>query len=540
MNFKALLSLPLLAGIVQLSQAQCNAPSSSQFIDINNVRTKIHNGGDMWWDLQGQAEYEFPSGSGRTTFFAGSIWIGGKTASDSLQLAAMRYRANGVDFFSGPLTDQGTVDQSTCNQFDRIFSMYKTDIDLFTSSGAIAQSLYDWPGRGNPHTGMPNSDLAPFVDVNGDGIYDPEDGDYPAIKGDFAIWFVYNDVGNLHSETYGDPIGIEVHQMVYAYATNNVVNNSIFYDYTFIKKSPGQLFDTHFGQFVDPDLGYAQDDYIACSSSKQLGIVFNGDSFDEDGGGALGYGANPPASAVKFLRTPLSVSGGMTPMSSFAAFSNGGGITSGDPIIAADYYNYLTGKWRDGGAIVLGGNGLPGSNPGAQPYPFMFDMDAPQEWTECSAGNTPNDRRFVMSVGPFTMNRYEPLQISTVSYSVLPSQGNPDFSCTELSEVINAADTLQQFYFDNPLPDTSVVGIFSPVESHSSIGVYPNPSKGSFSIHSDVEQPIDVDVFDLSGRTIATWKNVSSNQALLLQDAGIYIIHVTMDDKQYVDRLVIH
>ena len=103
MNFKALLSSLFIIPIVHISYSQCNDPSSRRYMDINNVSALIHNGGDMWWDLVGSSDYEFPRGSGITPFFAGSIWIGGKTAGDSLQLAAMRYRANGVDFFSRPI-----------------------------------------------------------------------------------------------------------------------------------------------------------------------------------------------------------------------------------------------------------------------------------------------------------------------------------------------------------------------------------------------------------------------------------------------------
>jgi hypothetical protein len=40
----------------------CN-PAFSEFdLAINNVRAKILNGGDMWWDLVGAAKYEIPIG----------------------------------------------------------------------------------------------------------------------------------------------------------------------------------------------------------------------------------------------------------------------------------------------------------------------------------------------------------------------------------------------------------------------------------------------------------------------------------------------
>ncbi len=37
----------------------CSPASQSTDLDINNVRTKILNGGDMWWDLN-NPKYEVP------------------------------------------------------------------------------------------------------------------------------------------------------------------------------------------------------------------------------------------------------------------------------------------------------------------------------------------------------------------------------------------------------------------------------------------------------------------------------------------------
>ncbi len=51
--------------------------------------------------------------------------------------------------------------------------------------------ILEWPANGNPFAKgaggvalVVNHDLAPFVDVNGDGKYNPLLGDYPAMKGD--------------------------------------------------------------------------------------------------------------------------------------------------------------------------------------------------------------------------------------------------------------------------------------------------------------------------------------------------------------------
>src|SRR5690606_4142280 len=72
-----------------------------------------------------------------------------------------------------------------------------------------------------------------------------------------------------------------------------------------------------------------------------------------------------------------------------------------------DVYNYLRGVWRDGTPMTEGGAGYGGS----QPTNFMFPGDPVNReyWSEENTDgkgsrNTPADRRFLMSSGPFTMN----------------------------------------------------------------------------------------------------------------------------------------
>ncbi|MEN9318949.1 MAG: hypothetical protein RL712_1519 [Bacteroidota bacterium] len=80
----------------------CEPASQSADLDVNNVRTKLLNGGDMWWDIN-NPKYEIPKISDpnavrKHALFAGAIWIGGRDNGGSLKLAAMTYRQKGVDY----------------------------------------------------------------------------------------------------------------------------------------------------------------------------------------------------------------------------------------------------------------------------------------------------------------------------------------------------------------------------------------------------------------------------------------------------------
>ena len=61
-------------------KAGCEPPSAAVNLDVNNVRARIMNGGDMWWDLVNTARYIIPKKDEapfRSSLFAGSIWLGG-------------------------------------------------------------------------------------------------------------------------------------------------------------------------------------------------------------------------------------------------------------------------------------------------------------------------------------------------------------------------------------------------------------------------------------------------------------------------------
>jgi len=96
--------------------------------------------------------------------------------------------------------------------------------------------ILNWPGNGDQSAGEPKI-LAPFFDANANGIYDPSLGDYPILdptrpadrnrpedQPDQMLYFIYNDKGNVHSETQGDPIGVEMQTTAFAFATNDEIN----------------------------------------------------------------------------------------------------------------------------------------------------------------------------------------------------------------------------------------------------------------------------------------------------------------------------
>ncbi|MBK7668998.1 MAG: hypothetical protein IPJ32_17640 [Sphingobacteriaceae bacterium] len=188
---------------------------------------------------------------------AAHSWMGGLDASNQLHIAGQTYRQTGNDFWPGPLdTTNASIDSTTVMNFDKIWKVDYNDINTFITQFNLgnvpltytpAIDILTWPAKG---TGNKAKNLAPFVDVNNNGIYDPlVGGDYPKIKGDQTLYFIFNDNFTTHSETKGLPLGIEVHAMAYAYGCPTILNGrnelayTTFYDYQIYNRSSNNYHD---------------------------------------------------------------------------------------------------------------------------------------------------------------------------------------------------------------------------------------------------------------------------------------------------------
>jgi len=470
----------------------CKGAKGSQELWVNNVRTIIFTAGDMWWDLfgDGNAYYIVPGvadkKTGISSNFGGSIWIGGFDAGGQLKVAAMTYRQTGYDFWPGPLNPAtASTDVSICNDYDRIFRMTRKEVEDQVYNGNITDNIRNWPGNGIKND-YPL--LAPFKDIDGDNFYDPTLGDYPyydiynkadkdalgvcaaKIFGDETLWWVFNDKGDIHTETSGQSIGLEIRGQAFAFKTNDEINNMTFYNYEVINRSTFSLNKTYFTVWNDPDLGCYLDDYVGCDIQRGLGFIYNATGVDKlSCSGTNAYGDFPPALGCDFFKGPLAdynpVTGlgdgvdndfdGLTDeigetigMAKFMYYNNNIGSfppQTTNPGLASHYYNYMTGFWKDGSAFTQGGNAYGGATPTNYVYPGDL-YPTPVGWNEFTAGNLPGDRRFLQSAGPFTL---KPGAINNVTFGIPWAQTpikNGNLFSTALLKI---ADDKAQALFDN-------------------------------------------------------------------------------------------
>ncbi len=666
--------------------AECVPASGSSQLSVNNVRAYIETSGSMWFNSS-KAQYFIPASGNAASMFAAALWIGGMDVAGQLKLAALRFKQIGNDFWPGPLVlNDATIDQATCSMYDKHFYMTKVMArnhrDSFNIAGySMPKEIKDWPG--NPIDGNTKQSwyIAPYVDVDGDGSYNPENGDYPyydfdnalcpwtdanralaatnrlpqtmetqnnissggimadqVLKGDATLWWIFNDKGAAHTESKGSPIGLEIRAQAFGFATTDELNNMTFYSYEIINRSTYELTETYFSQWVDPDLGYAKDDYVGCDVERGLGYCYNGTAVDGNGLNTE-YGANPPAVGVDFFQGPyldadgydnpsykgdncygpsFSVNYGnvceivtannnlreftwhlrldsatglwvdttaMVPVKAEAingvnfgdgiadnerfgmrrfVYHNNDNSNIGDPSVAVDYYNMLRGIWKDNTPMRYGANGhYSQTGTGAPQCDFMFPgetdpcnwgtngIDPGILWTEEEVGNSPNDRRFMQSAGPFTLKAGS-INYITVGIPWARATGTPWASVLLLKAADDKAQTLFESCFkvvDGPdAPDLVfqetdkklICYLTNSVSSNNYKEQYSeeDPSIPNYRVKSSIDTKVETIQVVVGVDTI--WDAATGTYTLdyIVKDSNITIAIATSDTIKYNDHYV--
>ena len=617
--------------------AGCTPSSAFEWLDINNVKTRVNAGGDMWWDLPGGvgSKYFIPANGAATSLYAGSLWIAGVDVNQQLKCAALRFRQVGNDYYTGPLTIDGkaSITPETCAKWDKIFKITRAEVDEFLAAfddqGKLSSDykmptiIEKWPA----HPADDDADgishyLAPFYDKDGDGEYHPENGDYPyydidnelchtkiptmdeeiegslhgslladqVLKGDQTLWWIFNDKGASHTESGGQAIGMEIRAQAFAFATNDEINNMTFYSYEIINRSTYTLTGTYFSPWTDVDLGYAKDDYVGCDVERGLGYGYNGSATDGSGQPEA-YGAQPPAVGIDFFQGPYMDPDGLdNPKYTFElhvldstpnatggydyvydtvarhqivdesingvnfgngivdderfgmrrfVYHNNSSADNGDPTTAPQYYNYLRGIWKNGAKMRYGGNAFSGSDVVGPECDFMFPGDsdpwnwgtggiAPNGgfnsnglyWTEEECHNAPDDRRFMQSAGPFTL---EPGAVNYITFGVPWARATSGGAWASV-ELLRVVDDKCQALFDNCFkvidgpnaPDLTIRELDQQLIIYLSNNPLSNNYKEGY-VELDPEIPVSRVDTEISHETVYAWTGCA--------DTTIYIPH---------------
>jgi hypothetical protein len=494
----------IITGIPTLQALAQPAFNTKEFIDINNIKAAALVHGDLWWDPAITYPLcEFPKGSGKNIMSASSIWMAGYDNNNVLHVSAQTYRQTGSDYWPGPLDGNDSVTYATSTNWAKIWKINRTDIMGFQAISThtvmnTPAAILEWPAKNNPYAAGAGSvaltittDMAPFVDVNSDGNYNPLDGDYPDMKGDQMLWWVFSDNGSSHNNAFngGHPLKAEVHAKAYAFKKNTLVDNVVYYEMKVTNKSASNYSGFRFGIWADADLGNSQDDYVGFDATHRMGIVYNGKSTD-----AI-YGSQIPVAGVTFLKMPGDNMPSYQPAGSFMTYNNDNSPL-GNPEKDSNYNNYLRSLWLNGAHLknTFKGPGIASTGYGSGNdvnYIFPGDPSKSNEWSECISGNFPGDRRFIVATNDYN---FASNTSTTVAFALVVTQpGNTGCPNTSFTDIKAVADTAWVNY-GYPVP-TAVNNMAA--NENTDLKLYPNPVHDKLFINTELK---DLQVYDALGR----------------------------------------
>jgi hypothetical protein len=487
-------------------------------LDQNNAKASISDNGNFFYPTDSTTSYRVPKDSLQGLIYSATNWFGGVDAGGQIKLCGTDLYGGGTDLWAGGLTTGGSANTGSASPSQTIWTVTKAQIYFhlthyqnpgYTPSPEIAS----WPAHGDIAQGF-DYNLAPFVDENLDGNYNPMDGDYPCIKGDKATFMVMNDKKSVHGSG-GDPIGLELQYMFYQYETSELANTT-FIDLKIINRGTQTLFDFHTSFVLDGDLGNPVDDYFGCDTNRNVQYYYN-DSLDQSFSGNTGYGAAPPSFGVVCLSENISTA---TSLNGIFGASTG----------VASKYNIMKGIDQNG-ALRYDNTGTPTT--------FMY-YDAPSNLTGWNALNSgsPGDQKTAMSINMGTLSAFAE---KNLTYAIVYSRdGNSNIA--NVDSLLQKVDMVQAFYDGSTDGNCgqSILALDETSKVDIEISIFPNPSNGEFQIKVGDLNQFDLTIQDMTGRIILQNKNVQANAKVLVEaPSGIYVAIINTEKGTFSRRISI-
>ncbi|HPE57168.1 MAG TPA: T9SS type A sorting domain-containing protein [Bacteroidales bacterium] len=555
-------------------------------LNVNNISALVNCFGNEFWDLD-DSHFIAPKSGTISSIHNSVLLLSGLDEENNTHVAAEFDRGRGINFWSGPVSN--VYDSLYDARWFHTWKLNRKDVQYhqehwWETGYNPPENIITWPGNGDTENGQLEQ-IAPFFDANGNGIYEPMMGDAPRIKGDQAIFFVYNDSRDENTECTGPAFGIEIHATAYAFdePSDSALWNTVFFNYKIVNRSDTNYHDVYIGLLTDIDIGYAKDDRFESDVSLGMFFNYNGEIVDGDTTNNPGYGINPPAQGVLFLGGPLMTPDGIdnprldnlgNPICSeaFNGFNFGDGIPDNERLglsivnfgkfyeywyeypSATKVYSLMKGYWENGTPLYYGGNGafyLGAVGPECK-YVFPRDTDPvnwgtnciwPNAgynqnglfWTDEDVNSLPNNTSGIGTVGPFDLNMGESVEFDVAFPWARAYDGNPWSSALLLKE--RAAYIREKFqndpeFFsgvkDFKVPKSSLTITPNPVSEMLRVTL-PGETTGIITIFNSMGVPVlSKSIYHLSEENI----NVSS------LEKGIYILILADGDYLYRSKFI--
>jgi hypothetical protein len=352
-----------------------------------------------------------------------------------------------------------------------------------------------WPGT-FVKTGFPTL-LAPYADANLDGLYKPQDGDFPYLPGESNVWSMVSDSAGKTPLYLKNGINVDMSSLWFGIASNDsTIKSTAMNRLTLCNRSVTGIVQGRLSLAADFMVGDATDDYMATDVGNKALLALNADANDAV------FGINPPAVAVGWL-SPKVAAG--------IRFEQGNDAVQGAQEQASHFFNLAAGKWKTGNPLGFGGRGLDAADRKAQfIYPGNTDITAPRNWSESGEGNNPGRRTGLISTDTFSLKGGK-CRVFDAYLTVLESPGDEKNRSESLKKVhdVYAAQDFTLFAKASLKPKTKGM-------------VFPNPAARNEPVFVNMEPQSRVWIYDSRGK--CSERITGPRGEIEFEAAGVYML----------------
>jgi hypothetical protein len=535
----------------------CSGQTAFKTIDtlkINKISAAVSVHGDLWRDTGNSNFSRFPYADTVSVAYRGNLWFAGFDTAGTLHVAAQAFRQTGIDYWPGPLDASDTLTYTNSQKWARIWKVDYNDINTFLAITThtvsnTPKAILEWPAKGNINAKGAGgaslsitNDMAPFVDVDHDGSYNPLNGDYPLLKGDQMLWWVFSDNGPTHSETNGKALKIEIHAMAYAYDRSGILENIQYYEYHIINKG-ADYHNFRIGLFADLDNGSAYNDYIGYDSARRMGYNYNATSPDtvrNYWGRLYGYGYSSPIVGTSVIEMPGDSSLPL-PAGSFMYYNNDFTI-NGNPVTDTDYYRYLNATWRNGVHLKndfkgrgIHSDGIDSTAPVCN-YVFTGDPKDTNQWSECNCNNIPYDRRYIIATTDYN---FRSGQEYVFAFALVVTDTSSSNFCPLSLDSLKSITDSSWYYYRSPLMlHPAAVNELNHIAGN--IKIYPNPANANFTLNLTQKEGTYC-LYNLMGQKMLGGNLKKGNNIINVEalPVGMYALRIEAEGMITTQKLVI-
>ncbi|MES2627897.1 MAG: T9SS type A sorting domain-containing protein [Bacteroidota bacterium] len=271
----------------------------------NRIAFRLNTEGSYFENRDGKPAYRIPPEAYSSTLYTANLWFGSILASGDTATVVGTYTDEGVEMLPGPISSNTDADY-----FDRYLKTWVLSADQllyhklhYQDAGyAMIPEIRDWPANGRP--GIDTGSLAPYNDVDQNGIYNPGNGDYPLIPGDMNVFYMKNSAnGQVANTTGGKKLKLQVSGFLYAFHATEAPFHSTLFHKIIVTNGSVAYDKLLMGMWIDLDIGDHFDDYAGTLVDQNTVYAYNSDNSDT--GGKFPFGDNPPVQGFTWLNRPL-------------------------------------------------------------------------------------------------------------------------------------------------------------------------------------------------------------------------------------------